>query len=235
MNFRRKPAGSTPPIWQGVYESFDEVPRSEGHASREWLDALAREVEAMRNAPLPDDVVLEHEALLFVLRTTHARRVLDFGGGAGQSYAFVRRVAPELDVRWTVVELPEVVALGRTLLPDVTFTDTPVPADVIFIKSALQYLDDWRAALRSLFALNAPHLILEKFSGVASRSYVTAQTNFGATVPYRFIAFDELFAEARAQGYERALWRRLPRLYDQSNFDEALRMGQASTIVFAKV
>lgn len=232
------------PIWRGVYEHPRDVPAAGGgHATREWLDTLTHDVEAARaSGALPDDFVLEHEALLLVLRLFPARpvRVLDFGGGAGASYAYVRRFAPALDVRWTVIELADVVEHGRGMFEGdarIAF-DTRVqpPADVVFVKSALQYLDDWSAALRELFGAGAPFVVLEKFSGVACDTYATAQVSLGTSVvPYWFISFQELFALAAQSGYERTLWRRLPRRYDQSGFPEERRMGQASTLIFAKV
>ena len=232
------------PIWRGVYEHLRDVPASGGgHATKEWLDTLAHDVEMARHSEaLPDDFVLEHEALLLLLRLSPMRpvRVLDFGGGAGASYAYVRRFAPAIDVRWNVIELAEVVEHGRRLFDGdarIAFgTRVQPPADVVFVKSALQYVDDWPGALRELFAAGAPFVLLEKFSGVACGTYAAAQVSLGTSVvPYWFISFQELFALAAQSGYERILWRRLPRWYDQSGFPEERRMGQASTLIFAKV
>lgn len=238
IRWRKKPA---PAIWDGVYERFADVPASgEGHGSQFWRDELTKDVEYARGGAWHEEIVLEHEALLFVLRHARPAHVLDFGGGAGQSYAYVRRVwsaaaAPPL-FQWTIVELPDVIAHGRTLFAGdgmIAFTDRPVSADLVFVKTALQYIEDWRTALRDLFALGAEHVILEKFSGV-QKTYATAQILGGSAVPYWFLAFDEVFELAKSAGYRRVLWRRLPRIYDQSNFPPGLRMGQASTLIFAK-
>jgi len=228
------------PIWDGVYERFADLPASDAHASSAWLDAVTREVGLAREGDVGEDFVLEHEALLLVLRGMSGEvRVLDFGGGVGQSYAWVKRVEPGIPIRWRVVELPEVVARGRELFAGddgIEFSTTAEqPADIVFVKSALQYVDDWSGTMAGLFALGARYVILEKFSGVASRTYATAQVNLGDPIPYWFISFDELFRIADRSGYRRILWRRLPRLYDQSGFPAELRMSQASTIVFAKV
>ena len=251
IRWRKKAA---PAIWEGVYERFADVPVSgEGHRSQFWREELTKDVEYARSGDWQDEIVLDHEALLFVLRHARPQHVLDFGGGAGQSYAYVRRVwsaaaAPPLSKaealpphsisRWTVVELPDVIVHGRTLFAGddvIAFTDRPIPADLVFVKTALQYIDDWKGALRDLFALGAPNVLLEKFSGIHGKSFVTSQLNLGASVvPYRFISFDELFEVAESAGYRRVLWRRLPRIYDQSGFPPELRMGQASTLIFAK-
>lgn len=242
IRWRKKAA---PAIWDGVYERFEDVPASgAGHGSQFWREELTKDVEYARSGAWPArsgdwaaEIVLDHEVLLFVLRHARPEHVLDFGGGAGQSYAYVRRAAPEvMPRRWTVVELPDVIVHGRTLFAGddaIAFTDRAIAADLVFVKTALQYIEDWRTALRDLFVLGADHVILEKFSGV-QKTYATAQLLGGSAVPYWFISFDEVFQVAESAGYHRVLWRRLPRIYDQSNFPPELRMGQASTLIFAK-
>lgn len=222
------------PTWRGVHDTFTSVPASGWHQSQSWLDALEHELGIARNGEVSDDFVLEHEVVLMVAK--NGDRVTDFGGGLGASYAWVRRAAPALSLAWTVVELPEVVARGQSLATGAAFSTTiPSSADVVFVKSSLQYIDDWAGTLRALFAARPRHLVLEKFSGVASRTYATAQVNLAdSVIPYWFISFDALFRIAADCGYRRTLWRRLPRVYDQSNFPPELRMGQASTIVFTK-
>lgn len=238
MTWRRRRTPEA--VWRGVFNDFDQVSLANHHTSREWVEALALEVDHARRGDVTDEFVLEHEALLLLLRGgSRGARVIDFGGGLGQSYAWVRRVAPDISLRWLVVELAEVAAHGLELFTgdrNIAFSTTADgEADIVFVRSALQYVADWSGTLAGLFRLGARFLILEKFSGVASRTYATAQVNLGATIPYWFLSFDAVFRVAADAGYERVLWRRLPRIYDQSEFPPELQMGQASTIIFAKV
>lgn len=228
-------------IWRGVYRDFDEVPtRGPGHDSAEWTSALGEALSTARTAPPHEALILEHEALLMTLRFLEdCRHVVDFGGGAGETYVYLNRVEPDLRLRYDVIELPPVVAAAGPLLPEVQFAESAGPqhrgADVLFVKSALQYVRDYAGTLRALFALNPRVLILEKFSGVNGYSYATAQVNVAdSSIPYWFISFEEVFSIAAGAGYERRLWRRLPRTYDQSAFPPERRMGQASTIIFGR-
>lgn len=237
MIFRRRKA---PAIWRGIYDRFADVPASaDVHASQAWLDVLEHDRDAVRSGAVSDDFVLEHEALLLVLRSAAApQRVVDFGGGLASSYEWLKRCGAAI-AEWRVIELPMVVSRGRELVRDdgvVRFeTSIDGTADVVFVKSALQYVDQWADTARRLFALNARFVILEKFSGTSSRTYATAQLNLGETVtPYWVIAFEDLFRIATECGYERLLWRRLPRIYDQAEFPPDLRIGQASTLVFGR-
>ncbi|HKR65365.1 MAG TPA: methyltransferase, TIGR04325 family [Thermoanaerobaculia bacterium] len=239
MRFFRRRETDPDPIWRGVYASFAEVAASaEGHASQSWADALIAEMEAVQRGAWTDDFAAEHEQLVLLIAAKNGARILDFGGGVGQTYAYLRRVLPRVRIEYELVELPAVLELARrfhgdevTLRADLEKTS----ADIVFVKSALQYVDDHRDVLRRLFAIGARFVVLEKFSGVAAPSYVTAQRNVSATpIPYRFISFDDVFAAARDAGYNRLVWRRLPRVYDQREFPPELRMGQASTLVFGK-
>lgn len=235
----------TAPTFRGVHPDFGAVPRAAGiFDSDAWKEALARDVRSVREGAAWEELDLEHEALHLIVRLTMRETgvsILDFGGGAGISFAWLRRQLPEAPIRYHVVELPAAVEVGERLFagdPDISFSGTPADAhapDVVFVRSALQYVTDWRETARELFGLDPSYVILEKFSGVTCASYATEQLNVaGHSAPYWFISFDELFDVASASGYRRVLWRRLPRVYDQSNFPPELRMGQASTLIFAK-
>jgi putative methyltransferase (TIGR04325 family) len=237
--FRRKSGNET--IWRGIYRNFDDVPsRGSGHQSGDWIEALVQALVDVRQGEIHETVALEHEALLLTLRLLgDCRRVVDFGGGVGASYAYLRRVAPEIDLRYDVVEIPEVVEAGRKLWDSVHFTDSLGPehhgADIVFVRSALQYLRDYSACLRSLFSLQARVVVMEKLSGVDGESYATAQVNIaGSSIPYWFISIPEILTLAANSGYRQLLWRRLPRVYDQSEFPPDRRMGQASTIILGR-
>jgi len=212
-------------------------------SGEDWASVLERDVEAVRRGETSRELVLEHEVLLLVLRAIGEMgrpiRVLDFGGGAATSYVWLRRAAHDIAIEYRIVEQPITVALGERLFaadPQIRFTSeihAPFAPDVVFAKSVLQYIDDYRAMLRTLFGLGARYVVLEKFAGVDGDSYASVQLNVpGSSMAYWFISFEDVFAEATAVGYERALWRRLPRVYPQDDIPESRRMGQASTLVF---
>ncbi len=234
-----------PPMFRGVHRRFDEVRRAAGiFDGAAWREALAHDVRSIREGTLWDELDLEHEALQLIVRVTMGGsgvRILDFGGGAGISYAWLRRRLPDAPIQYHVVELPAAIEVGEQVFAEdrgISFSrtiDDRFAWDIVFVRSALQYVAQWRETARGLFGTGAQYVILEKFSGVTCASYATEQLNVaGYSAPYWFIAFDELFDVASRAGYRRVLWRRLPRIYDQSSFPPALRMGQASTIVFAK-
>jgi len=234
--FRRRNADA---IWQGVYRSFAEVPSAgAGFAGDVWAEHLSRQHEAARSGAWNDEFVHEHEALLLLIcligRPLH---IVDYGGGYGASYHYVRAMLPNVLMRYDVVEVPAVVAAAPRSGDELRFStsfDDGVP-DIVFVKSALQYVEDYRGTLASLFGLASRFVLLEKFSGVTSASYVSAQRNVeGSVFPYWFLSIDEITGIAKDARYDCVLHRRLARMYDQSEFPVELRMGQASTLLFAR-
>jgi len=239
LNFlkRRKESGN----WRGVYSRFGDVPRSgPAFGGEVWRDVLTAQLRDVDGGQWSEVVVVEHEVLLLLARllSGEALHVVDFGGGFGASHAYLRKAMPDVRLRYDIVEVPEVVAAAPSR-DGVSFADRLEPrhhdAAIVFVKSVLQYAEDYRAAIRSLMSLNARFVLLEKFSGVDCASYASAQvTVTGSSIPYWFISFGEVLDIAREAGYAPLLRRRLPRTYDQSAFPAELRMNQASTLLFAR-
>lgn len=228
-----------------MYDRFSDVPASGALFTEDrWAETLRAELRAIEAGTVPLEMALEHEVLLLLVRELATRgpvHVLDFGGGAGASYAWMRRQLPDADVEYVVVDLAASLRAGEAAFAGdrrIRFLRELQPghrSDLVFVKSALQYVEDYSAVLRSLFAGGARHVLLEKFSGVAGRTYASAQVNVpGVALASWLISFDEIFREAAAAGYDRTLWRRLPRHYPQEGVPPERRMGQASTLVFTR-
>ncbi len=82
--------------------------------------------------------------------------VLDWGGGCGHYYVLARALRPDLRLDYHVQEVPKLAALGRELLPEVTFHDgdgaLARPYDLVLASGSLQYAEDWTALLARLGA-----------------------------------------------------------------------------------
>jgi putative methyltransferase (TIGR04325 family) len=199
-------------------------------------EGLLREIDV---DPMPAEAALDHQLLAVAVRLAKKERVhvIDFGGGVGQSYAALKRMT-DVALQYEVVDLPPLAARGTELWKGVVDFRTELgnaTPDVLFIKSAVQYFDDYAALLDRLFYLGAQFILFEKFSGTGSRTYATLQVNvYESRIPYWFISIDELTERARNAGYRVVIRRRLDRIYDQSNFPPELRMGQASSILFER-
>ncbi len=233
-------------IWSGIYRSFADVPRSGPEFSGEvWRDTLLQGLAEVTRGDWNEDVVVEHEAIVLLVRyfrsTVPPVRILDFGGGFGASHVYLTTVVPEVPLQYVVIEVPGIVAAARALVPeherrfDCEIKRDHDRPDIVFVKSALQYVADYRAALSSLLKLDSRFVLLEKFSGVDCPSFVSGQLNVqGSVIPYWFISVQEVIELARSLGYSLVLRRLVGRHYDQSEFPSGLRMDRASTLLFCR-
>lgn len=151
-------------------------------------------------------------------------RVLDFGGGMGISYVDVRAaVAQAIEVDYLIVETARVCEVGRQFyrpMDRVKFIDslpeTVDPIDVVYVRSALQYIEDYAAILRRLLRYRPRRVLFVELSAGDIPTYATAQLNVpGSVIPYWFHNIDEILAIAGEEGYTPLLRmsavRRLPR------------------------
>jgi putative methyltransferase (TIGR04325 family) len=166
------------------FPSMDKVPRLqrkgfEIHAApfAGWSDdrvARARAARALENreprAGGPPDNSAERLAdfagvLMRAAGTSGRLSVLDWGGGYGDYATAARRLFPDLELDWHIVELKPVCDYGAVLFPDVTFhdDDTAVGArrfDVVLAIASLHFVPDWRGLLDRLAAVTRQFLVL---------------------------------------------------------------------------
>jgi putative methyltransferase (TIGR04325 family) len=98
--------------------------------------------------------------------------VLDFGGGTAFQADHLRYIRPTLNLNWTVVEVPTVVAESHTIdIPGLTFTDDLDAAatklghiDLVHTSGTIQCVDDPRGWLRRLTAIGARHFFVGRAS-----------------------------------------------------------------------
>jgi putative methyltransferase (TIGR04325 family) len=143
----------------GDYPSFDAAAAvTTGYATETIARASADRLSAL--LPRADDTRIDerflqvHSALAFVAAAGGVRRlsVLDVGGGNGSYYFVMKRLLPNVELAWTVLETPPMVAACRAAgdLPFSLVSDlaeTTGHFDVVLISGALQYLPDPYQAL----------------------------------------------------------------------------------------
>ncbi len=239
----RRHEETTTPIWRGVYERFEDVPRSgEGFSSVHAAEAAERLLRETESEPMPPEAALDHQVLALAVRLSGARpaHVADFGGGVGQSFAAVRRMV-DVPLRYCVIDLPPVIEHARRLWPngELEFAhdldSLPFAPDVLFAKGLMQYWPDYGATFRELLQRRIPWIVLEKVPLLSGRQYVTEQVDvYGTGVPYWFVDLNVLLSIAEECGYRLLLQRRLEREYDQSNFPRDLRSERAASLLFER-
>lgn len=237
--------------WHGIYRTFSEVGEpSKAFNVVDWIESSRRlllETRAQNASMIPAAVNGDESLLPIVVamldRGTGPVRVVDFGGAAGVSYAMAKAaLPPQTELDYTVVELAPIVRLGRELFaddPSVHFvSEIPAPAepvDIVFISTALQYVDAWQVLLRDLTNLRPRKILFSRLSAGDIPTFITTQVNHsGSPTPYRFLNLVELKDAMDRFGYElRFAGASLTRL-DQNDFPDSHRLHTACNLLFSR-
>lgn len=137
-----------------------------------------------------------------------AVRVLDFGGGPAPFFWSTRELAPHLALQWSVVEVQQIAALGRQLVPEVAWWDSSDPRwreqrfDLAVISGSLQYLEHWETFLREMVPV-APWMLLTRVPVVnAAEGYVcTQELSPGVRTLHRHFSRSQLLACLASAGW----------------------------------
>jgi putative methyltransferase (TIGR04325 family) len=148
-----------------------------------WMYLYAAE----RGAEFEADLAFAHNVVMtfgYVLaRTASGRRrisLLDWGGGVGQYFPLARALLPEVEIDYHCKDVPALTAVGRELLPEVTFHDDDSCLDrrydLVLVGASLQYIEHWQSALRRLGGATQRYLLLTRTPTVAQNpSFVVLQ------------------------------------------------------------
>jgi putative methyltransferase (TIGR04325 family) len=232
--------------WQGAYKTFAEVPvRGPGFDGEAWLKMLredrARVEDALRSggsaASPPDPELL---ALSVPLGRVS---VVDFGGGGGVSFLQLAAALPASSVLdYRIVERSSVCDDGNAHFKNdarLRFHPDIGPAlgrpDIVYIRTALQYLEDYQGILGKLLDLQPKHLLLTSFSGTTAPTFATAQMNQkGSTIPYLFINLAELEAFLSGRGYASTRRKEIPHRYKLSGLPPECRSGVMYDLLYTR-
>lgn len=244
---------ATGPIWEGVYERFRDVPSSgSGHESEEWIQGTLQETEAVlagvgRAVTVPAEVTEERSLLPLLAGVVSGPaggpvRIVDFGGGAGADYVRVRESLPHAVLEYHVVEIESVCRAGRRLFANddrirfhENIPENMARPDIVYLCSALQYVEDYVGLLARLCALEARYILFVKLSAGDIRSFATAQKNVGrSSIPYWFLSVSEVVDLMGGHGYASAFKGALARTYDQSALPPERRLPRMCNLLFVR-
>lgn len=207
-------------IWEGIYSSFPDAlpaaagPGFAGDTYRDRSISAAQECLAALGAGKPIPQFHKQRSTLLpavagmLLEQADPLRILDFGGGLGIGYMTLREsvVRHSKSIEYTIVEVTEVCAAGRELLPasEVTYVDSlPVKGefDLVHSASALQYIEDWAAVLRVMSGYGAQYILLSDVFAGAVPTFVTLQNYYTSRIRHWFLNLDELLEVFASAGY----------------------------------
>lgn len=238
--------------WKGLYSEFNEVPSSgAGFASDQWITITKKATEEMQAAArscgtIPGFVIGDRSLLpmLAAVIGTHHERVsiLDFGGGMGIDFINVSASLPRhWDITYHLVESPRVCETG----PPIYISDerinfyTSLPkdlqVDIVYIRSSLQYVEDYSGLLRKLAGYKPRYFLLVDQPAGDIPTYATTQRNVkGGVYPYWFFNVQEIIDIMAQQGYILVFKGGQEKKYDRSNFPQSHRLEHMCNLLFAQ-
>jgi putative methyltransferase (TIGR04325 family) len=228
----RARAAPSPPEWEAVPDS-DAIWNSHDGWSHRSIADVQREkwpfflssVAGVRpfgwpheGAPgAPADLAAHNTIITFghvlgcVAAARHRIRILDWGGGVGHYYVYARRLRPDLEFDYVVKDLPSLCAVGRDVLPEVTFAADDgaalaQPYDLVFASSSLQYTRDLYGLLARLCDVAAGWLMVTRSPFVDQHDdFVVVQRphryGYRTEYPAWFINRSRFLAFVEARGF----------------------------------
>lgn len=237
--------------WVGIYSHVRDVPATHTYnveaEVQKHVNLTRLAVDSLRNYQKP--FFRWHHSLGLVAATLAASsgrvRILDFGGAVGSGYLQVLATVPNsVVIEYHVVDLEKFCAAGQHLFandPCITFY-TSMPAlraavDMVYVNSALQYIEDYVALLQQVAALEAPFVLLARLAAGSCPTFATRQVNLhDVALPYWFLNLKEVCEVMRGSGYalsyeglngEEEL--------DQTNFPNTHRVGPMRDLLFRRM
>jgi putative methyltransferase (TIGR04325 family) len=237
------------PIWEGVYARFRDVPvEDDAYATPAYLDSVEQFARAALSAWRSGQKLnLWHDSPALVAacvaRERHEIVVVDFGGGLGTGYLHMKHCLPtDVQTRYLIIEIPDLVARGRELfagIDDVSFYDalTTVSArpDIVYVNSALQYVEDYAAVLGQMADLQPNWILLDRTAAGDVPSFVTRQLNVdGKAMRYWFLDKHEIASILAKSGYQLAHEAEVGPKYDQHNLPPSHRIPRMRNFLFCR-
>lgn len=236
--------------WEGVYTRFEDVPaQGGGFGDEAWTADTRRLTEQARDECAgPAAASLSGEAALLPLLAASLPRdraltIVDFGGGMGISFLQLSAALHEPHkLEYHVVETPRLCAEGERFHAGderIRFHST-LPAlertDIVYVNSALQYVENVPALLATLCGLAPKYVLLVRCSAGTTPTFATGQVTLpGKRIPYWFLNLDELAGHFRPFGYALAFKARGTTELRQAALPVAYRQGATMNLLFSRV
>lgn len=247
------------PIWEGIYESFKEVPTiGPGFKGEEWIKNSLKKIRALRDAANENKtipaVTSYGDSLLPVITSTVYRelrraRVLDFGGGIGFTFYQVAQSLPKAEnFEYHIVEMKQVCEAGRAFFNDKTnvFFHSRLPndigsVDIVHVGSSLHYIEHWRETLVRLCEYIPKYFLFTDLTAGDIPTYASSQKYYNSKIPIWFFNVSEIIDAMSGHGWELIFKSTyIPKIlgveqpYPQDNFEDKYKLGYPCILLFAE-
>jgi len=203
-----------PKVFSGAFKNFSEIKDEHPWESEEWIELSRQKLQAIDNLstegkPLGGYLSLTAK-LINKLSEKETVKVLDFAGGTGFVYF---RIFPYLmaqsNVSWHVVDSAALIDIGRkhmTKSHRLSFSEVLPYAgdrfDIVFINTALQYMEDHRGLLKKLLSYHSKYFIFTRLLAGNIETHVTSEIIFKRKTPCRFLKIQDIISFFGNEGFD---------------------------------
>lgn len=245
--------------FEGIYSSFEGVSSAGDYESDASLVELQNEAdllleqltsrESLAHAHVRSLVTNLFPLLLATAIKKEQRvRVVDFGGGAGSTFLDCLLALPDAKLDYYVVDLLKTLRLGQKIFGNANIlNDSTIhfvehisqvkKADIAYLGSSLQYVDDVANTLFELSNIGPDFVFMTDTFAGDHHAFVTLQVNMAARkMTYRIFQLDELIGWFKDVGYE-VIYKsaNYQPMHSFDNFPEEFRVKDSCNLLFRKV
>jgi len=244
-------------LWLGPFETLDEA-KSGAHASvgfdgDQWKNRIVDQLKHYRSLCAVDGrhaLPPRPSNLPLVVSALKPQKIIDFGGSSGWAWDFLKNASINHQVKkYAVIELEGVCdfILEEDLHADkeISFwSDVPEgDFDLMYVNSALQYLQDNSEFLRYVQSSSPSYILLDDLiASDLKKDFFGLQRYYSTLIPYRFLSLNNLLGELREIGYGcelispylspvRGELKELP----MENFPTSYRIQHSTTLLLNKI
>lgn len=245
-------------IWEGIYTSFDQCPKcGDGFSGERWsIQQLDRIKKLQNEISISGENVVGYETSLLPLvvglagnETENKIKILDFGGGLGNTYLLMNSgCIRNIEFEFYIVESQEVCERGREFFKGDCqihfFSSLPKEIksfEIIHLGSSIQYIEDWKGLLTGFTKYNPKYILLADVPAGNIPTYATVQNYYESKIPYWFFNMNEIIDCMDSAGYgllfksvciekRSGKYQPLP----QDNFPADYRAGESRNLLFVR-
>lgn len=239
-------------VWEGVYNSLDKIePIGDGFESSRWINQSLDKIKMLLDSN--NDMIIDSSPLYSIASFIYSKnkkiKILDFGGGMGNSFVPLCSILPESDnIDFTVVEGKQNVKFANDIFANdsrIKFLEA-LPDDsgydIVNIHSSLQYIDKWESLLDVLCKYKAKYFIFTDLpAGNIKQTYWSVQNAYESKIPHIFFKLYDVISAINKNDYNLIYQANFQatilgkyKYYPQDNFDYEYRINHSKNLIFKR-
>ena len=229
-------SSSNQKTFRGIYKNFEEVPITSNYSNKISQNEIHNNLVQLiadhkRNIYHVNErsQITNLLPLLLSLLDKEKISLLDFGGGAGETYIdYINKLRTKKIIDYYLYDFEETTQIGKRLFLDfhheysnikfINAVSEIKSCDIVYLGSSLQYFPDYKSILLTLVSKNPRYiLITDNFITKNHKAYVTVQVNMSPrNMACWIFNFDEIVSFLSENNYGL--------IYSSSNFQPFLNL-----------